>query len=84
MSLEQPPKNKMIITPPAKKEFHFAGSGIFHPMTIIAETIEEATKLWEETRRFVELPPEGHGAITPDTASPLSTTEQQKEGDGVQ
>jgi len=42
------------ISAPAKKEFHFSGSGKYFPTTISAENREEAEKIWLETRQPVE------------------------------
>lgn len=42
------------ITP--KREFHFAGSGKYAPMTIEAATREEAERIWLESRQPVEKP----------------------------
>ena len=41
-----------------KKEFHFSGSGKYHPMTVSAESREAAEKIWIETRQPVEKPKE--------------------------
>ncbi len=56
MSLDKPTRNKMMTAAPAKKEYHFAGNGIWHNRTILAETIEEATKLWLEQRELISTP----------------------------
>ena len=53
MSLDAPQQNKMMTEPPAKKEFHFAGGGIWRNATIYADTIEEAQKLWHATKQFI-------------------------------
>jgi len=53
MSLDEPQQNKMMTAPPAKKEFHFAGAGIWRNATILADTIEEAEKLWHETKQLI-------------------------------
>ena len=52
--LDQPPQNKMMTAPPAKKEFHFAGGGIWRNATILADTIEEAEKLWHVIKQLIE------------------------------
>lgn len=41
-----------------KKDFHFPGSGTYHPMTVAAATREEAEKIWLDTRQSVEKPKE--------------------------
>ncbi len=35
-------------------EYHFAGSGKYRPMTILAAGVNEATELWKEKRELVE------------------------------
>ena len=39
---------------PPVKEYHFAGSGKFHPLTVTAVSREEAEKIWEKERKKVE------------------------------
>lgn len=51
MSLDNPAKNKMIQTPPAKKGFHFASDNIHYAEFIEAETIEAATALYHKIKR---------------------------------
>lgn len=53
MSLEQPPQNKMISTPPAKKGFHFAATAEYLAEYIEAETIEEAEAIYHTIKRAV-------------------------------
>jgi hypothetical protein len=54
MSLDdQQISNKMMTGAPEKKEFHFAGGGIWHNLTVVAKDIEEATKEWIAKRRAV-------------------------------
>ena len=53
MSMDFPQRNKMMTEPPSKKEFHFSGDGIWHNSAIIAETREEAEKLWHATKRLI-------------------------------
>jgi hypothetical protein len=55
MSLDGPERNKMMAAAPVKKEFHFAGGGIWRNATILAETAEEAEKLWHETKQLINL-----------------------------
>lgn len=38
-------------TAPALQQFSFAGEGIYIPVTVEAETVEEAEKVWEKTRK---------------------------------
>ena len=56
MSLDEPQRNKMMQAAPAKKEFHFAGGGVWRNATIVAETIEEAQKLWHATKQLISAP----------------------------
>ena len=49
-------QNKMMQAAPSKKEFHFAGGGIWRNATILAETIEEAEKLWHATKQLIAVP----------------------------
>lgn len=51
-------KNKMMSTAPSTKQlYHFAGSGIYLPMAIEAQSSEAAEKEWLKKRQPVELPP---------------------------
>ena len=53
-------ENKMMSGAPSEKSltrFHFAGDGIWRPMAILAETIEEAEKLWHEGKILLSKPP---------------------------
>lgn len=34
------------------QQFSFAGEGTYVPMTVEAETVEEAEKIWEKTRKL--------------------------------
>ncbi len=48
-------ENKAIEKPQeTKQHFHFAGSGIWKPATVLAATVEEAHKIWEKVRELVE------------------------------
>jgi hypothetical protein len=51
--------NKMMTAPPDKKEFHFSGDGIWRNNAILAETREEAEKIWHSVKQLVnpEKPP---------------------------
>lgn len=51
MSLEQPPKNKMMEAPPAKKEFHFAATTEHYAEVLYAATIEEAEAEYHKIKR---------------------------------
>ena len=49
------PKNKAIGGPEIlKQEYHFAGSPLYRPMTILASSVEEAEKEWKLKRELVE------------------------------
>ena len=65
-------KNKAILKKPslianiideAKSEFHFAGSGQWHPITILAEDIHKAIAEWEKVRKPVKPSVDGEGEI---------------------
>ena len=45
--------NKMVTEAPDKKEFHFSGDGIWRNKAIIAETREEAEKIWHSVKQLV-------------------------------
>ena len=55
-------KNKMINGQDVKtkdssqvlQEYHFSGSGIYHPLTVKARSSQEAEKLWRQKRQKVE------------------------------
>jgi hypothetical protein len=72
MSLDQPPQDKMMTAPPAKKEFHFAGGGIWHNLTIHAEHIEDATKQWLSSRKLIN-PPVEQSTVAPEPAPEENT-----------
>ncbi len=49
------PKSKAIGGPEvSKQEYHFAGSPLYRPMTILATSPEEAEKEWKLKRELVE------------------------------
>jgi hypothetical protein len=58
MSIESPERNKMMTGAPVQKEFHFAGEGVWHNLTILANHIEDATKQWLSSRKLINLPAE--------------------------
>jgi len=52
-------KNKQIVDSETKiegelQEFHFAGSGEYEPITILARSREEAEEIWQSKRKKVE------------------------------
>jgi hypothetical protein len=53
MSMDAPEQNKMMVAPPAKKQYHFPGGGYWANMTLWAETIEEATELYHRTKQLI-------------------------------
>jgi hypothetical protein len=53
MNMEFAPSNKMITEAPDKKEFHFSGDGIWRNKAIMAETREEAEKIWHSLKQLV-------------------------------
>ncbi len=63
----------MMHDAPRKKregiEYHFAGSGIYHPHVVTAASQEEAVKIWEKERvAYVQAPKEEKEApVTPET-----------------
>ena len=75
--LDNPAQNKMMESAPNKKEFFFSGSGVHFAKTIFAETIEEAEKIWHQTKQLIYPAP----MSTPSTTTtaepkpePTSTT----------
>ena len=40
---------------PPSREYHFAGSGKYHSLTITAVSREEAEKIWEKERKSVKV-----------------------------
>ena len=78
MSFNTAPQNKMMTSPPDKKEYHFSGDGIWHNKAILAETREEAERIWHATKQLVNsaIPPvevDTTAAIEQST-SPLAET----------
>jgi hypothetical protein len=43
----------MMTEAPDKKVFHFSGDGIWHNRAIIADTREEAEKIWHSVKQLV-------------------------------
>jgi hypothetical protein len=54
MSLDQPAKNKMMTSAPAKKEFHFAATAEHYAEVIYAESIQEAEQIYQNVRRLIK------------------------------
>jgi hypothetical protein len=61
MSLDQPQQNKMMTTPPAKKEYHFAATAEHFAEVVYAATIQEAEEMYHRVKRLI---------------NPISPTEQ--------
>lgn len=76
-------KNKALDNPSArvtiqavsviKNRYHFAGEGLYHPISVVATTIEEATDLWTRTRVPIAV---AATANSQETASVTGDTEQ--------
>jgi hypothetical protein len=78
MSLYHPPHDPMMNTAPAKKEFHFAGGNIWRNATILADTIEEAEKLWHATKQLINPSiPVLEAPVEQSTAAPEPKTEEK-------
>ena len=56
MSLDNPPKNKMMTAPPAKKEYHFAPTAEHLAEVVYAHTIEEAEEIYHRVKRLINPP----------------------------
>jgi len=69
MSLDAPQQNKMMAAPPVKKGFHFAATVQHFAEYIEAETIEEATAIYEKIKRRI-YPDVGGTVSTPAPAEP--------------
>jgi hypothetical protein len=57
-------------------EYHFAGAPDYEPISIVANTIEEATELWEKRRvalRPVEVKQEQKPETQPETKPEVKT-----------
>src|ERR1700684_714101 len=76
--------NKMMTEAPDKKEFHFSGHGIWHNKAILAETREEAEKIWHSIKQLVNpaIPPveiDTTAVIEEATSEPAAITEAPAE-----
>jgi len=67
MSLESPNKNKMITTPPAKKEFHFSPTAEYFAEVVYANTLAEAEAIYHKVKRLIRPPEQSTGPASPDT-----------------
>lgn len=79
MSLEAPNRNKMMTAPPVKKGFHFASDGLHFAEFIEAETVEEATAIYQKTKRL--LFPTGDTAIIPAQQSTDASLKQEDDAE---
>jgi hypothetical protein len=55
--MEKPPQNKMMTTPPAKKEYHFAATAEHFAEFVLADTIQEAEETYHRVKRLINPPP---------------------------
>jgi hypothetical protein len=70
MSLDGPLKNKQIVTPPAKKGFHFASDGFHFAEFIEAETLAAAEEIFHKIKRKMN----GQTVNANSETAPLSTS----------
>lgn len=61
----------MIESAPAKKEFHFPRTMLHYAVSILAETIEEATRIYHE----VKIPISPSAEAVPEASSPAPAEE---------
>jgi hypothetical protein len=73
MSIDQPPKNKMMTAAPAKKEFHFAATAEHLSEVVYAHAIQEAEEIYHRVKRLINQP-----------STALSTPAPATEEEGVQ
>ena len=67
-------KDKMMTSAPKQKTFAFSGDGIFHPKAIAAATIEEAEKIWHETKILISQSSSAPASQPAITAAPPETS----------
>ena len=73
MSFDSPAKNKMIQTPPEKKEYHFAATAEHYAEVILAATIEEAEEIYHRIKRPIQ--PSEQSTATPQKEEEKPTVE---------
>lgn len=56
MALDNPQKNKMVQTPPAKKGYHFPATFEYLAEFIEATNIDEATEIYHRIKRLINAP----------------------------
>jgi hypothetical protein len=71
MSLDQPPQNRMMIAPPAKKGFHFASDGLYFAEFVEAETAAEAEAIYQKVKRLMSP---AAGSAPAEMSDPASST----------
>lgn len=77
MSLNNPPKNKMMSGAPDEKtttDYFFAGGGIYHAQVVRATSIDEATETYHKTKKLV------HGTSAATVAELINTPDAPDEG----
>jgi hypothetical protein len=57
MSLDAPVNDKMMQAPPAKKGFHFTATAEHFAEFVEAESIEEATAIYQKIKRLINPAP---------------------------
>ena len=64
-----------------KNEYHFPGSGIWEPVSVVATTIEEATEIWKIRRKPVPPieEPKAEQPLSSDTKTEEPKVEAQNE-----
>jgi len=66
MSLDAPQANKMMTTPPTKKEYHFAATAEHYAEVVYAATIQEAEELYHRVKRLINpIPPTEQSTVAP-------------------
>ncbi len=64
--LEAPNQNKMMTTPPAKKEYHFAATTEHYAEVVYAQTIQEAEAIYHKVKRLINpIPPTEQSTVAP-------------------
>jgi hypothetical protein len=71
--IDNAPKNKMVTTPTAKKEFHFAATAEHFAEVVQADTIAEAEQIYHSVKRLINPP----ATATP-TSAPAADPEALK------
>jgi hypothetical protein len=79
-------KNKMMTSPPAKKQFFFAATAEHFAEVIYAETIQQAEQTYHTVKRLIKPVPVESSSSTAEAAdeAPLSTVQAPTEEEDVQ